>query len=106
MRMLGVTERAMTNVPGQIIESRSNLGMGLVRTDDGREVRLARSRSQPPDAFDTRCPGTRVTCAIEAHPGPLWALTVTRQQPCDTPRITPWWAGRSRRPRRKDIDDH
>ena len=86
--MLRMTERAMTNVPGQIIESRSNLGMGMVRTDDGGEVRLARSRSQPLDAFDTRCPGTRVTCAIEAHPGPLLAVTVTRQQPLGVRHLT------------------
>lgn len=71
----------MSHVPGKIIELRSNIDIGILRTDDGQEVRFARSSSQPPDAFDTLYPGTRVTCVIEARPGTLWALTVTRQQP-------------------------
>lgn len=70
----------MSHVPGKVIELRSNIDIGILRTDDGQEVRFARSSSQPPEAFDTLYPGTRVTCVIEARPGTLWALTVTRQQ--------------------------
>jgi hypothetical protein len=71
----------MNSVPGKIVALRSNLDIGILRTDDGREVRFARSNSQPPEAFDTLYPGSRVTCVIEARPGTLWALTVTREQP-------------------------
>jgi len=71
----------MSHVPGMITELRSNIDIGILRTDDGQEVRFARSSSQPPEAFDTLYPGTRVTCEIEARPGTLWARTVTRQQP-------------------------